>query len=700
MREELTFNNDLKGVMALTAYLSRLKISSFNQTALIEGKCEKRVTEGYLLLEERIKGNDLFIPRDVHIPCRVKHGAFRADLDLSLLCDLKSDMDLWDCFFVLGGEKLPVAFPPKGDKKYSVSVRLLTIVFYQNSNRNLSVSVKNNAAFKASLHSFSGDSGNYRLEGELEGMDRRLIQSACLAIRKRDNKNSIQYKHESTAPLDFDSGNRWTASLDKQSIFPDSSIRHEEVWDLFIKLENSQDAGILYLPLRNQAAFDDGYTVMTQNIFYQAKFYVNKKNCVGLWVKRVPRYFELKNVTFNVSGQLDVLCSHSEHEKIIEARLELNDDKWAEHFDGFSFEGSVAKRLKTTGLSFPLARLKDLYKIEKNDRFAVTILIEDIKTSARTWMPLFIKDDQLIETIKADLSDELAALVKTTPQHEVEVVITDRMSTVFHHKEPVKLAILGTCYTRGAFNSAPYFNPGYKEKYTITFTQFHSSIPSLMSEPVHFPESFFKDRKPIEKAYLACDFDKLFFDRLSESKADYFMFDLYPDAVRDLVVYNDQHMITGSFYLRNRDFLQSLTGKARFISHDDEKEFLNYWCPAADAFAAKIVQFFPQERIILQKARMINRYYDTNHQVKYFGDQLDLVKRSNMFFQFMESYLLHRLPHIHTIDLNDFGYIGRYDHPYGLSTNHYEPDYYKRLMQELDQIVNEQDKENLARQNL
>lgn len=675
----------------MNASLSRLKIFSKNQAVLIEGTCDKDIQAGTLLLEERIKGNDLFIPRDVRIPCRVKRGAFRADLDLSLLSDLKSTIDFWDCYFVGRDRKQAVSFFTKGEEKYPFSADALSIVFYKNANRNLSVSVRESEAGEAILHAATDDSGHYRLSGELTGVNRRSFRHASLAVRKRDNKNSVLYKHETVFPLDFQSDSRWSAGISKQSIFPDAAIAHEEVWDLSVKLENGPDDRPLYLPLRNKAAFADDYTVIERNIFYQAKFYINKKGCVGLWVKRIPRYFEAKNITFSGSGQLNIVCKKPQHEKVVGARLEIDTEKWSESFNGFSLNGSVEEEMTSVRLTFPAGHLNDLYKIEKNDRFIVMIRIEDAATGVQTWMPLLINGGPAVGTGRLRLTSELAAVLQANARHEIEVMIMNYVSPASYHKGPVNLAILGSCYTRGAFNSSPYFNPGYKDKYTITFTQFHSSIPSLMSRPVSFPDDFFRDKKAIEKDYLKSDFEKLFFEKLSEAKAEYFLFDLYPDAVRDLVVYDDQHIVTGNFYLRNRPFLQSLTGKARFISHDDEQAFLNYWCPAADAFADAIVRFFPQERIILQKARMINRYYDPNYQIKFFSDQLNLVKRSNMYFQFMESYLLHRLPHIHTIDLNRYGYIGRFDHPDGQSTNHYEPDYYRKLVRELDRIIFEQD---------
>lgn len=672
----------------------KIKDTLGKNKVILKGQCEPQTGEVFLLLEERIKGNDLFIPRDIKIPCSVKRDSFTAEIDLSLLSKLQNSLDLWDCYLLMGGnnkEPIGIQTGTKALESHALPTGSLMITFYGNTRHTLSISVKKNDTVAALLRQLLKNDDIYNLSGNLTGTDSHWTPAAFLSIRKRDNKNSILYSSETNFPIDLNADYSWTVRLDKQLIFPDTSIHHEEVWDLFIKLESSSDGDSLYLPLMDKATVKDDYSVLSANTFYQAKWYTNRKNCVGLWVKRIPEFLNLKSCAFDHEGQLILSCANNKDREIVDARIEPDEEIWADRFRGFSLEGTIDHDLSSFSLAFSISQLKNLYKVDKGIQFRIMIQIQNSKTNALTWMPLFIGNEQQIEASRMALSDELDAVVKGMPHEPLKIMIVNHVGANLFRKSPVRLAILGTCYTRGAFDSNPYFNPGYKSKYNIVYTQFHSSIASLMSKPVHFPETLFKDRKTIEKAYIACDFEKLFFTELSEANADYFLLDLYPDAVRDLVVFDDQHLITGSFYLRNRTFLQSLQGKMHFVSHDEEETFLQYWRAAADRFSEKIVQLFPQERIILQKARMTNSYYDKNHQVHYFSDQLDLVKRSNMFFRFMESYLLKRLPHIHTIDLNQYGYIGQYNHPYGQSTNHYEPAYYKKLIQKLDQVILEQD---------
>lgn len=667
---------------------TKLKYSSRKNTISLKGNCPLGIGEGYLLLQERIKGNDLFIPRDIQIPCKVKRGAFIAEFDLSLLSDMQShDFDIWDCFFVSREGKQRVMYPGKNISPENFFTDCFMFIFYQTSNSEFSIKVQKNNTYQANLLSFAEKEGKYLLKGAVPELKLDSFSQAFLSIRKRDNKNSILYKDETNIPLTILSSDNWEATVDKQLVFPTSHILHEEVWDVYLKLESNVDRGELYLPLLNQTDVNDHYSVIQKNPFYEAKFYINKKQWIALWIKRKPVPFELSSLNIDGDGTLTILCKNAKSTNMVGTRVEIEMDKWSDILGGFYADGHINSHDSETELTYSLKQLKDLYHLEANDQFNLMVLIEDKETHAQTWMPLSISNFSGHQPEIFRLTLELTGVIKLSAQHSVVIQITDLQGETGYRNEPVKLAVLGTCYTRGAFNSNAYFNPGYKEKYDVVYTQFHSSLPSLMSSPVHFPREYFTDKKPLEIEYLQCDFEKTFFKQLAEAKAEYFLFDLYPDAVRDLVVYDDEHVITGNFYLRNRKFLQSLTNKVKFISHDNEEEFLKYWCPAAEQFTKKILEFFPQERIILQKARMTNRYYDKDRSVKYFTDQLDLVKRSNVFYKYMESFILQRLPKIHTIDLNQYGYIGQYNHPYLKSTNHYEPAYYKKLMVKLDKIV-------------
>lgn len=671
----------------MTATLVRLKGNIEKKQITIKGKGNLRIGKSCLLLEERIKGNDLFTPRDIRIPCTMKFRGFAAEFDLTYLSELQNSLDLWDCYFINGNTKEPITIQQTDFKSYRILYGFLNITFYQNSRHTLSISVKKNDLVNAQLLDLSRSGEKYQFSGTLLDCDGIRTDNAMLAVRKRDNKDSMQYVDEVNFPLTLDSEHHWAAEWNQSSVFINPDILHEEVWDLFVMLERNEGKDHLYLPLHTQLKIQDDYSVLSSNTFYQAKLYLNRKKCVGLWVKRIPHVQDLKGCEFGTDGNLTFTCSNQDHKSIIGARLEPSRSIWSDKFRAFSMEGIIEHHLTNSRFIFPIRSLVDRYKEEKGDIFTVEVLVKDQKSSSETWMPFFIENDPLSPGKRVPLSNMLDAIISRSSDQSVQLKLTEHLNIPVSRVEPVRISVLGTCYTRGAFGSNPYFNPGYKSKYNLVYTQFHSSIPSLMSEPLPYPADYFKDRKPIEQAYISCDFEKTFFKQLSEAHGEYFLFDLYPDAVRDLVIFDDKHIITGSFYLRNRYYLQSIKDSSHFVSHDDEDQFLDYWCRAVRLFAAKIVQYFPEEKIILQKARMTDRYYDAAHHVRYFNDQLDLVKRSNMYFQFMESYLFKLLPHIRTIDLNHYGYIGQYNHPFGQSTNHYEPAYYKKLIEKLDELV-------------
>ncbi|ECW8242522.1 teichoic acid biosynthesis protein, partial [Listeria monocytogenes] len=99
-------------------------------------------------------------------------------------------------------------------------------------------------------------------------------------------------------------------------------------------------------------------------------------------------------------------------------------------------------------------------------------------------------------------------------------------------KEDVtKIAVMGTCFSRNAFNSSPFFNPDYKAFFECSFTQFHSSIISLMTKPANLINlDKYTDIKQSEQSFVEEDWKKEFFINLKNSNSDYFLIDLYPDV--------------------------------------------------------------------------------------------------------------------------------------------------------------------------
>ncbi|QCA29262.1 DUF6270 domain-containing protein [Vagococcus xieshaowenii] len=262
---------------------------------------------------------------------------------------------------------------------------------------------------------------------------------------------------------------------------------------------------------------------------------------------------------------------------------------------------------------------------------------------------------------------------------------------------PKRVAILGSCYSRLAFSTSKYFNPDYKKYFEVVYTQFHSSIISLMSsnqlEHVDSIKQLLLSENihPIHKNYVATDFEKSFFSELKNSNADYFLFDLYADSALSLME------IDGSYYTASYFFKEQLSSffgnypNMNFLTHEDIDSYLSLWYESIDRFMKKILANFSEDKIILNSIRRTYTYSDEgtikpiNHLL--YGNSIEVAKLADFHIEIMEEYLYINYPKIKRIDLNSLGFIGDINHPDKLSTNHYQSEYYKTFIKQLKKIT-------------
>ena len=80
---------------------------------------------------------------------------------------------------------------------------------------------------------------------------------------------------------------------------------------------------------------------------------------------------------------------------------------------------------------------------------------------------------------------------------------------------------------------------------------------------------------------------------------DFLVIDLYADAVRPLIAYEDGSMITDTYILRQTDYIYKL-GNPKIYSHMNLKEYLKLWEEEFEKFC----QEFPEARIVLESGRV------------------------------------------------------------------------------------------------
>ncbi|ENQ2251628.1 teichoic acid biosynthesis protein [Listeria monocytogenes] len=251
---------------------------------------------------------------------------------------------------------------------------------------------------------------------------------------------------------------------------------------------------------------------------------------------------------------------------------------------------------------------------------------------------------------------------------------------------PLKIAVMGSCFSRNAFNSKPFFNPDYKRFFEVTFTQSHTSLFSVLSKPytgINIDD--YGNMTDNERRTLQADFDKGFFEKLENSNSDYLLLDLYADVLRGPIWLESGEILSLSYISEQTGILNDLPIK-RLLDHSNNDAFFQEWTSYADKFIEKLLTVMPAERIILNKGGFTTKYYDKNGAVQEYKIKMR-IERNNYFWDRLNNYFLSKVPTAQVIDFSKKPYIGDYYYPFGHSFSHYESGYYKDFMREMIYIT-------------
>ncbi|MBC1251594.1 DUF6270 domain-containing protein [Listeria welshimeri] len=254
------------------------------------------------------------------------------------------------------------------------------------------------------------------------------------------------------------------------------------------------------------------------------------------------------------------------------------------------------------------------------------------------------------------------------------------------NNNPLKIAVMGSCFSRNAFNSSRYFNPDYKRFFEVTFTQSHTSIFSVLSEPYKGVDlEKYGNMTNNERRTVQDDLNKGFFEKLEKSNSDYLLLDFYPDVLRGPLWLEGGEILSLSYIMEQTGILNDLPIK-RLLDHSNNDAFFQEWTTYADKFIEKLLTIMPAERIILNKGGFTTKYYDKNGTVQEYKIKMR-IERNNYFWDRLNNYFLAKVPTAQVIDFTKKPYIGDYYYPFGHSFSHFESGYYKDFFREMIYIT-------------
>lgn len=257
------------------------------------------------------------------------------------------------------------------------------------------------------------------------------------------------------------------------------------------------------------------------------------------------------------------------------------------------------------------------------------------------------------------------------------------------NKQAIKIAVLGSSHTRPMFTSKNYYNPEYKKYFSVVYTQFHSSIISLVSDKsIRFDEHFYPNRPQTSLDYIRTDMEKTFWDKLKRSDADYFLFDIYIDIQMGIFKFNDGHVISYNSYQAESDFIASNVQLGVELSTiQNDSEYYNQFTKALEIFRKKILEIFLENKIIIHLFDMNESYKGTDGMIKKYDQKMSSIDRLNYDATRMQQLVSNIFPQAKILDTRGGRWIGYEDMPLGNMPHHYESGYYKNMMDLLIKLI-------------
>ncbi|RPJ98715.1 hypothetical protein BSBH6_04244 [Bacillus subtilis] len=531
------------------------------------------------------------------------------------------------------------------------------------------------------------------LNVSLEGIDKINLRNikSTLVLMKRDKVNLQYYNYElricNLSSSTNDDKLTFEFQIDPKEII--NNLKEEIHFDLFLEVENFTNSPkeIIRLKLSAEEYIVD---IMNKSLekyrLYDLETFLVSKQQIGLKIRVNAPAAALTGVENSIDKINFILEFDDVPQKntmlVIKRRMKL-----ANQFEYYN------------EIMYPLIKLdhtKYCFVINKNEFLSNQVLKGN--TVWDTFLRSFDEDgsyydeELLVDKQIKNHKFEYFYVSSSGQKINVKFFVNGRslLSIYISNRNRVnsnatKIAVLGTCFSRNAFNTREYFNPNYKQYYECVYTQFHSSIISLVSEPIDINIDNLSGIRAQDKSYVKTDFQKDFFENLKEKSPDYLIIDLYPDASSPLIKYGETQYASASYILTDSDFFNKHTGFS-LVEQTDFEFYFALYKKSIDMFRSKILKILPEDSIILNKGRFAYEFKDREKKIRQFGDK-EALQRYNYFWDKVDNYFEYKFPKAKIIDLESHNFIADEDHPFGKSASHYESAYYKKFLDHLNQLL-------------
>lgn len=244
--------------------------------------------------------------------------------------------------------------------------------------------------------------------------------------------------------------------------------------------------------------------------------------------------------------------------------------------------------------------------------------------------------------------------------------------------------IFGSCVSRDLLEFE-------KEKnFLLKSYSARSSVVSVVTEPLTVQAEELELASNFQKCQVLRDITKGLWQELSENPSDYIIID-FIDERFPIGKYEN------SYVTLSNEFVESHFLENQYAVVDREKKGEDYFIEGKpltdflDKFLGRVLQQYEDRQVILHRAKHADKYIGKNGRVKKFSKAyLQYNQKMNTMLDYMYDYVEKQLPGCISLDFHG-AYYADENHKWGLATMHYEKDYYIRVLNELERIINEKE---------
>lgn len=490
---------------------------------------------------------------------------------------------------------------------------------------------------------------------------RPLLKDEQVVAKRRINTNYGDAYFSNEYVLDTSSDRR-TCFFNIPKLVDELNVTEEDIVDLFIKNKVHENR------LKIDAFSDQRYSDETVGTMY--KIYRNGSESISIYFySKTPVY--LKSVLWD-GKNIKLVPVDS-----IDAN-DINDIKLV--------ETTKKARNSSARVFIPLNSITQDNSIIINDSFLYTEMKRRNKLSFKLFFSY--KDSVIKNQFRTDKSelisiDEKFKLTNINSNKFLSLELTS-----IKRDQITKIAVLGSSHTRPMFTSSVFFNPDYKNYYQVVYTQFHSSIISLMGKPRTYENDYFKTRKTTVQQYIKTDFEKRFFNQLKAADPDYLIIDIYIDVQMGVIYFGDGSVISyNSYQAESKYVLDHINEKPVLSTIFNDPNYLESYSNALNLFRNEILKIIPENRIIIHAFDMSEDYKDKNSEIKHYKQSNGSIAELNEIAVGMQSLLENTFPKAKVLDIRDSKYHGGEDNPLGNMPHHFESEYYKHLLNNLMKLI-------------